>query len=310
MSKILNCITASGSLFALLAVVLLAFSSSDAVRGQAANSVPKPMLGVYDPKALFSGMPAVGVEHVFMPWQDVDSNSLRKADEYAAERGRQLLVTIEPWSWSENSRLSNQELLAQILAGELDSTTKAICETVSKLKSPITIRWGHEMDETTGRYSWSLWPPKSYIKAYRRFVTECRKFAPNALFMWSPMGQATAARYYPGDNYVDAIGISVFALQRYQQNESGRDRNFEQLLRERYDRVAHFQKPVHVAEAGCAGDAKYVEVCVRELIAAPGRNFPLLAGVVYFNAVDPYPWPGNYGHPDWTISPSLFVLTN
>jgi len=308
--KILDWITrAGGSRFALLASVLVAISGSDPAYSQSMNGVGKPMFGVYDPKGSFSSTPAFGIEHVFMPWQDVDLRSLRTADQYAAERGRQLLVTIEPWSWSENSRLPSQELEAQIFAGAFDSQTKVFCETVSGLKSSITIRWGQEMDETTGRYSWSLWPPESYVKAYRRFVSECRKHAPHARFMWSPKGEATLARYYPGDDYVDAVGISVFALQSYQQNEFGRDRNFAELLQERYDRVAQFQKPIQVAEAGCSGDVRYVETCIREIMA-PGGNFPLLTGVVYFNAVEPYPWPGDYGHPDWTIPPRMFALTN
>src|SRR4029450_10209460 len=124
--KILDWIArAGGSRFALLASVLLALSGSDPAHSQSMNGVGKPMLGVYDPKGSFSSTPAWGIEHVFMPGQDVDLSSLRTADQYAVQRGRQLLVTIEPWSWSENSRLSSQELGVQILAGAFDSQTRA-----------------------------------------------------------------------------------------------------------------------------------------------------------------------------------------
>jgi beta-mannanase len=56
--------------------------------------------GAYDPHGDFSGDKNVKIEHLFLPWEDVDLSTLSIADEYAMQRGRTLLITIEPWSWS------------------------------------------------------------------------------------------------------------------------------------------------------------------------------------------------------------------
>lgn len=53
--------------------------------------------GVYDPEGSFGADSEVSIEHVFLPWEGVDLETLRTADAYARERNRSLLVTIEPW---------------------------------------------------------------------------------------------------------------------------------------------------------------------------------------------------------------------
>ena len=52
--------------------------------------------GAFDPEGDYSDEPDAVIEHVFLPWEDVSLISLLDADEYALERGRALMVTIEP----------------------------------------------------------------------------------------------------------------------------------------------------------------------------------------------------------------------
>jgi endoglucanase len=44
--------------------------------------------GVYDPHGDFADYPSVKIEHLFMPWEDVDLSTLKAADAYALARGR------------------------------------------------------------------------------------------------------------------------------------------------------------------------------------------------------------------------------
>ena len=73
-----------------------------------------------------------------------------------------------------------------------------------------------EMDLANKRYPWSHWTPTEYIAAYRHFVNVCRGVASNAKFMWSPRGEANLRDYYPGNDYVDSIGLSGFGYQKYE----------------------------------------------------------------------------------------------
>jgi beta-mannanase len=62
---------------------------------------------------------------------------------------------------------------------------------------------------------------------------------------------------------------------------------------------------VYIAELGCAGDQGYVEECIGEFRNL-GGELPGLAGVVYFNDIEPASWPGSYGRPDWRLPAGTF----
>jgi hypothetical protein len=84
----------------------------------------------------------ITIEHVFMPWEDVDLNSLDQADAYARQRGRRLLVTLEPRSWSPALKTSSAEPRDGLLAGNFDERLSTTCGKLSKLKSSVGVRWG------------------------------------------------------------------------------------------------------------------------------------------------------------------------
>ncbi|MBB3454732.1 beta-mannanase [Rhizobium sp. BK313] len=256
--------------------------------------------GAYDPHGDFSDDPNSKIEHLFLPWEDVDLSTLSLADEYAQKRGRKLLITIEPWSWSTDWRLSPEKLLEGILAGRYDSNMAAVCATAATLKSDVTIRWAQEMDETDNQFIWAHWQPSSYVAAYRRMVDVCREHNKSAKYMWSPKGEPGLAAFYPGNDVVDVIGLSVFGLQKFDKDHFGADRTFAQLLAPKYRLVQGFAKPVVVAELGYEGDSTYVGNWA-ENAAKRYPEFPNLTAVVYFNDKELYPWPKPYGLPNWRV---------
>ncbi|WP_204283728.1 hypothetical protein, partial [Klebsiella pneumoniae] len=69
------------------------------------------------------------------------------------QRGRSLLITIEPWTWSKNWRITPSELRDGILSGRYDANMRAICNLVGQMKSAVTIRWAQEMEDTNGRFT-------------------------------------------------------------------------------------------------------------------------------------------------------------
>ena len=139
--------------------------------------------------------------------------------------------------------------------------------------------------------------------AFRRVVDICRPLARRAKFMWSPQGEPGLAAYYPGNAYVDEIGLSLFALQRYDRDKYGRDRSFAEMLKPKYERVAGFGKPICIAELGYPGDEAYNRRWARA-ITAKNAAFPDLGCVVYFDENDPHAWPAPYGKPHWRIKSS------
>ena len=256
--------------------------------------------GSYDPDGDFSDKNPVVIEHLFLPWEDVFLPSLDDADDYALERNRALLVTLEPWTWSRSERNTAQFLRRGIERGTYNGNMTAVCEALSTLKSPVTLRFAHEMDDLSGQFIWSGWEPDTYIGAFRKMIDLCRESAPNISVMWSPLGNENMKDYYPGDNYVDLVGLTVFGLQAWDQAKYGRDRTFDEIFAPRYERAASFGKPVVVAELGYVGRENYVEAW-KNTVRVEKAAYPSLVGVVYFNQHEVYPWPEGFGAPDWRI---------
>jgi endoglucanase len=134
--------------------------------------------GVYDPGGDFIDDPDMTIEHVFLPWEDVSLESLVAADEYAQERNRVLLITVEPWTWTRDERNSPEFLRQGIQTGYCDANMRGICEVIDTLESPVTIRWGHEMEFSDGQFIWSGWNPDDYVAAFRRMIDICRDATP------------------------------------------------------------------------------------------------------------------------------------
>lgn len=276
----------------------LALASGAAV----AQAVPpgEVPFGVYDPDGDFAPMDGVVIEHLFLPWEDVYLDTLYDADEYAFERNRALLVTLEPWTWSRSERNTAQYLRRGIERGQYDQNMTAVCEVLGRLKSPVTLRFAHEMDDKSGQFIWAAWNPDTYIQAYRRMIDVCRASAPDISVMWSPLGDEEMAKYYPGDDYADLIGLTVFGLQAWDQAKYGHNRSFDEIFAPRYERAAAFGKPVVVAELGYVGNLDYVELW-KNAVRQVKDDYPQLVGVVYFNFPEVYPWPQGFGMPDWRV---------
>ena len=256
--------------------------------------------GVYDPEGQFQADSKVVIEHVFLPWEDVNLASLLDADQYALARNRALMITIEPWTWTRSERNTAEFLREGIRDGYYDANMRSICSVIGTLQSPISVRWAHEMDYDEGHFIWAGWKPEDYIEAYRRMIDICRAEAPNINVIWSPLGLENAADYYPGDNYVDIVGMSIFGLQPWEEEILGGEKDFEDWLFERYDRLKGFGKPILVAEVGYSGPQAYIEKWENQ-VSQSRPNLPLLIGSVYFNQPEVYPWPDGYGKPDWRI---------
>ena len=257
--------------------------------------------GAFDPGGDYIDETENVIEHLFLPWEDVSLPSLVDADLYALERNRALLITIEPWTWTRDERNTPEFLLNGILNGYYDSNMRTICRIIGDMQSPATVRWAHEMERADGQFIWAGWAPDDYITTYRRMIDICRAEAPNITVVWSPAGDDGMDAYYPGDDYADLIGLSIFGYEPWEKGVLGAPRTYQEILDETYARAAIYGKPVIVAELGYSGSPAYVadwENSVRQ----PQPDKPLLSGVVYFDQQEVYPWPDGYGLPDWRLA--------
>lgn len=296
----------------LLAVLSAAAADVDATgtnaRGPNSSShrVTPVLLGAYDPHDALRDSDTPRIEHVFVFWQAVDDAMLATKMRLAETKGRTLLVTVEPYTKAANWRDGGDHLFTDIVGGGFDREITTVCDAIARYRGEHWIRWGHEMERSTDRYPWARGDASGYVAAYRYFVDACRKIAPHARIVWSPKGEGGLHAYYPGDDYVDLIGVSVWGLEKWDRERHGRPRSFTETFDEKYRRVAKFGKPVIIAEFGVAGRKRYRQDWKSEIRALSKRRnpFPMLSAIIYFYDKEPYHWPAGHGSPDWRIAGS------
>ncbi len=90
---------------------------------------------------------------------------------------------------------------------------KYIIETmkyIATLKCPVLLRIGGEMNVWE-----NLAEPELFKQAFRKLANTARKYCPNAAIVFSPNFAsnfyANVNDYYPGDEYVDWVGLSLYA---------------------------------------------------------------------------------------------------
>jgi len=97
--------------------------------------------------------------------------------------------------------------------GDYDEIIKQYATWAKTTNRPIYLRIGYEFDAPHNKLK-----PKEYVKAYRRIVDLIRaNGANNIAFVWHSYAYKTYKGYplsdwYPGDDYVDWVGISAFYM--------------------------------------------------------------------------------------------------
>jgi hypothetical protein len=155
------------------------------------------------------------------PWGEPQRNALDKVQKSGA------ISLIKFSTQDPNFRAYPTILQASAIArGEQDVYFANMAGVIKRFGQPVFLSINHEMNGIWYPYSQPYNPsilgpaPKTtaadYVKAWQRIVTIFQKIgATNAIWMWSPnaedVGGVSFQNYYPGDNYVDWIGVSLYS---------------------------------------------------------------------------------------------------
>lgn len=103
------------------------------------------------------------------------------------------------------------EILDRVRKGEFNSVVRQFSVWAKTIDRPLYLRIGYEFDGEHNQME-----PANYVKAYRRIVDVMRtEGVNNVAFVWQSYAAPTYKGYplsawYPGDDYVDWVGISLF----------------------------------------------------------------------------------------------------
>ncbi|MGN1058995.1 MAG: stalk domain-containing protein [Clostridia bacterium] len=197
----------------------------------------------------------------------------------------------------------NKSDLDGVNSGAYDNYMIENLKHIATLRHKVFLRFGAEVN------CWSL--PEdpaalaafidSYKAAFRRVAGLARQYAPNAALVYSPNDvsawHVTAADFYPGDEYVDWVGLSMYDNVNPAAKFQKADTHDAYYCLGYYDNpivkikniVDTFgdRKPIMISECGFAYDdgaeAHAVEK-LKEFYTYVNMVYPQVKGILYFNA--------------------------
>jgi beta-mannanase len=173
--------------------------------------------------------------------------------------------------------------LADITSGASDALIARAARQLKRMDRPVLLRWGWEMNGDW--YAWSAarngQDNDAYIKAWQRLHRIfAEEKATNVSWVWSPNWNSspaeewnTFAALYPGDKFVDWVGVSGYNLHR---------ETPEKLFAPIY-RAYAARKPIMITEVGAMDRGGRTKADWITLFAKWVEAHPGIGGVTWFD---------------------------
>lgn len=175
------------------------------------------------PSGIVSYMPLPELQGL---WQNFDwgagtINTLQSAQAFPNSLlAMGIYMKDDEWRPNRLGQIANGDFDDEIIefATFLGTKCKYLNSNGDSASYPVYLRLGYEFEG-----SWNNYHPQRYINAYKHIVDVIRPIAPNTIFVWhaatSPVDHLSDIQngitknledWYPGDDYVDWMGISWF----------------------------------------------------------------------------------------------------
>ena len=217
--------------------------------------------------------------------------------------------TWEPWYTDLGPNDPGQIKLADIVDGTWDSYIKARGREFARVGKPIMVRWAHEFNGNW--YPWGIAnngaDPSLYVRAYQHVHDLVEGVgADNVQWVWAYNNGSSPneayndpAAAYPGDDYVDWVGIDGYNWGFGPSWDPGVDHwvSFEDTFAGAYatSRVVAPGKPVMLGEFASSADGGDKARWIADMNATlRAGTFPDLRLLTYFDVVKEEAWsPGS-----------------
>jgi hypothetical protein len=224
------------------------------------------------------------VERVYHRWWDAFPT---EGDRQSAASGRLLFI-----SWAAQTAGGTPVPWAAIASGRFDRWIRARADAVAAFGRPLYLCFNHEPEDEA---AWGS--AADFVAAYRRVVDLFRsEGVSNVAYVWTMMsasfahGGSVADAFYPGDGYVDAVGVDAY---NWSPGRSGAAwRSFAAVVAPaRRFALAH-DVPLVVPEFGVQEDPSVPgrKAAWVRAAAATIRRWHDIKAVMYFDSSRGYPW--------------------
>lgn len=205
-------------------------------------------------------------------------------------------VTWEPWIDSGKKPLKTGD----IAAGRYDGYIRKWARAARDFKYPFFLRLGHEMNGDW--YPWSAakngYDTSVYVKMFRRVHDIFKEEgADNVIWLWCPMNGDfpespwnKCSKYYPGNEYVDWVGMDAYNWGRDQ--GGGSWVSLKRMMKARYEEftASYPDKPIMIGEFGSGTSGGDKAQWVREAMSCIKEDYPAIKAAVWFNIKKERDW--------------------
>lgn len=176
----------------------------------------------------------------------------------AKELGKVVEYTLYTTDMIENKE---KDITLQIIEGKYDDYLDSLAESFNEYDFPVLFRINNEMNGAWVLYS-SYFVGKDtdlYIECWRYIYDKFKeKGVDNLIFVWNPnelsfpnFSYNNYLSYYPGNEYVDVVGLTAYNTGNYYKGETWR--KFEEAYDAfYYDYESHFKHPMMITEFSCS----------------------------------------------------------
>lgn len=259
-----------------------------------------PRIGAYSWNDIKNYFPKKNSAYLtYLHWEE----DIKSFDRYFKDAKENNIAVQLAWNIEDSSIDS---VLKNI--GSYESYINTTADYLGKLKIPVFLRFAGEMNIKDNCRDYN-----AYIEAFRYISKVMKDKAPNVAMVWSPNDisakDRTYDQYYPGDEYVDWIGISTYTYRYFQgkkdwgnQQDSidsvfmtGDYANPLSKIKPVIDAYGG-RKPIMLSETGVGHYSKlaredvsdWASVQLRRLYVYGPMIYPQLKGIYYFNANNDY----------------------
>jgi hypothetical protein len=177
--------------------------------------------------------------------------------------------------------------LVDIANGVYDTQLTSWANAVKSWNRPIFLRWNHEMNGTW--FNWGAQAasnPTAFVNSWRHFKDICDGVgANNIAWVWCPntvfSGSTALSSLYPGDAYVDWIGIDGYNWG----SVKGGWVSFDTIFQTTYNQILGIapSKPLALCEIGCHDEAGQNKGAWLDDMFAKLPNYDAIKALVWFN---------------------------
>jgi hypothetical protein len=208
----------------------------------------------------------------------------------AHEEGRTLELTLQTYALPTGQA----NMVYQALNGVYDEFLRNYARTVAEFGHPVLFRLGNEMNGDWCAYSGynTSRDPRIFVEFYRYVYSFFEDAgADNVIWVWNPNGKSfpdfswnDELMYYPGDEYVDVVGMTLYNTGSYYQGESWS--SFAELYDGLYrSYVERYGKPLMITEFASARVGGDKQRWVEDMLARIG-DYDRIKMAVWWDGAD------------------------